>query len=292
MSGKTEDKDVFTGKMTRFLSTDDGQRITVCAFSIVAALVLFLLPGGSLAYLFGVPFMFFVPGFVVVRMFFWEKTSLETKFVLSLGLSVLVIIILGLILVFTPIGLNSDSTRASLIVFSVGGVAVEWLMPKPKAKKLPEEEPPVSRETPLKLDKVAVAMLATALVVSGISLGLVVTADYPSRTYFAITDDQGMTITNWTYTVGTNLTVRMEMQNGEDGPRTFICQAYAYGTDFWGTQTASKLLEKGEKWTHDVYFILAVTGHQRFDFDLYIQDGSEPPVFYANLHIWIHLVSV
>ena len=288
MTEKTQEKDDFAAKATRFLSTDDGQRITICAFSIVATLVLLAFPGGYLALLFGVPFMFFVPGFVVVRMFFWEKTSLEAKFVLSLGLSVLVIIILGLILVFTPIGLNSDSTRASLIVFSIGGVALERFLPVLRVKRSPEPPLPPNY-APLKLDKVAVAMLATALVVSGISLGLVVTADYPSRTYFAITDDEGMAITNWTWPLGTNLTIVMEMKNGEDGPRTFICQAYGYETDFWGTQTSSRLLQKGEKWTQEVHFDLAVIGHMRFDFDLYIQDGAQPPMFYANLHIWIYV---
>jgi len=289
MTEKTKGQGDLTARTTRFLRTDDGQRITICVFAILATLVLVAFPGGNFALLFGTPFMFFVPGFVVVRMFFWKDTSLEAKVILSLGLSVLVIILLGLILVFTPIGLNSDSTRASLVMFSIGGVALERFVPRLRAKKSGDETLSPNY-APLKLDKVVVAMLATALVVSGISLGLVVTADYPSRTYFAITDQDGMTITTWTWPVGTNFTVLMEMKNGEDGPRTFICQAYAYESDFWETQTASKLLQKGEKWTQEAYFILALTGHQRFDFDLYIQDGTQPPVLYANLHIWIHMV--
>ena len=277
-------------RFVNYLETQNGQRVAICTFSIVATLVLLALPGGTLAYVFGIPFMFFVPGFAVVRMFFWKGTSPEVKVVLSTGISILVVIFLGLLLVLTPIGLDSNTTRASLIVFALGAVAVEtfWLNADRGATK---EETPQRAAKPVKFDKVVVAMLATALIVSAISLGLIVTAKYPSRTYFAVTDTNGMIVTNITWTEGTNLTLLVHMKNGENGPRNFTMLAYGVSSGFYTAQNFTKILQKNEVWNQTVSFNLTVAGYPRLDFDLYIQEGTEPPYLYGNLHIWIRVTS-
>ncbi len=272
--------------LARFLRTDNGQRIALCVFAVVSTLVLLFFPGSIAAYAFGLPFMFFVPGFAVVRLFFWKGTSPEAKFVLSLGLSILVVIFLGLFLVLTPIGLGSDSTRASLIVFTLGAVALDVFLPR-------KEEAPRKRavaqkgDAPQKPDKVVAAMLATALVVSGVSLGLIVTADYPSRTYFALTDTNDMVVTNTTFPINATLELVLHMKNGEDGQRNFTLVAYALNDPSFGTQTFSKALGKGDTWNQTVVFELVQYGYFRLDFDLYIQEGAKAPYLYGNLHLWI-----
>ncbi len=272
-----------------FLETQNGQRSAVIAFSLVATAVLVLVPGSLLAYIFGVPLMFFVPGFAVVRLFFQKGTSTEARFVLSMGLSLLVVVLLGLALVLTPIGLTSDSTRASLILFALAAVALEtfWLRADRAGPEKEPEAPPAPRE---RIDKVVAAMLATALVVSGISLGLIVTAERTSRTYFALTDENGMVLTNITWPVGSNITLLLHMKNGEDGERTFVLSAYGLG--FYGieTQTFNKTLKKNELWNQTVVFNLTQAGYFRLDFDLYIQDGDLPPFLYGNLHVWIRVL--
>lgn len=275
-------------RILAFLETDSGQRITICAFSVLATLVLILFEGDTLAFVFGLPYMFFIPGFAVVRLFFWKGTSSEAKFVLSLGLSILVVIFLGLILVLTPIGLDSNTTRLSLIIFAVGAVAVETFVPK-KASKGPDKKKEIvpAPEPRQKVDKVVAAMLAAALIVSGVSLGLVLTAEYPSRTYFAMTDENGLVITNVTRPLGTNLTVVVYVNNGEDGPRNFT--VVAYGIEILGereTQSSSVDLAEGESWNGTYNFTLNMVGYFRIDFDLYIRDESNPPYLYGNLHLW------
>jgi uncharacterized membrane protein len=274
-----------------FLETDNGQRVAICAFSIVATLALMAFEGELLAYVFGLPYMFFIPGFAVVRLFFWKDTSAEMRFVLSLGLSIIVVIILGLILVLTPIGLDPNTTRASLVLFAIGAVALETLYPwkekGPKPKEAPKPPAP-----PVKIDKVVAAMLAVALVISAISLGLVITAEYPSRTYFAMTGEDGKIITNVSRLANTSLVVNIEMMNGEDGPRAFTLVAYGGSTeDERDTQTFMKSLEEGEIWTQTVVFWLNVTGYFRVDFDLYIQNEEEPQYFYGNLHLWFGVLA-
>jgi uncharacterized membrane protein len=283
-------------RFVTYLETQNGQRVGICAFSIVAVIVLMALPGGALAYVFGIPFMFFIPGFAVVKMFFWKGTTQEAKFVLSVGISVLVVILLGLILVLTPIGLDSTTTRASLIIFALAAVAIEtfWL----HSDRGTSGEQQVTRRSVKKIraDKVVVAMLATALVVSAISLGLIVTAKYPSRTYFALTDEDGKIISNASWVVGTNLTLLLHMKNGESGTRNFTILAYGVSkgwieTDYYATHTYGRVLQKGQVWNQTVSFNLINAGcFSRLDFDLYIQMGLEPPYLYGNLHLWVRVL--
>jgi len=282
-------------RFVNYLETQNGQRVAMCAFSIVATIVLAALPGGILAYVFGIPFMFFIPGFAVVRMFFWKGTTQEAKFVLSIGISVLVLILLGLILVLTPIGLDSTTTRASLVIFTLAAVAIEtfWLRSDRGTTERQQVTQRAAKQP--RADKVVVAMLATALVVSAISVGLIVTAKYPSRTYFALTDEDGMIISNASWVEGTNLTLLLHMKNGESGPRNFTMLAYGVSkgwvnTSYYATQTFGRVLQKGYVWNQTVSFNLTEAGFSRLDFDLYIQKGLEPPYLYGNLHLWVRVL--
>jgi uncharacterized membrane protein len=228
----------------------------------------------------------FVPGFAVVRMFFWKGNTLEARFVLSLGISILVVVLLGLLLVLTPIGLDQNTTRASLIVFSLAAVASEtfWLRAD---RGVSDKQAPQRTAKPMALDLVVVAMLATALVVSAISLGLVVTAKYPSRTYFAVTDESGHVLANTTLVGPTNLTLVVHIKNGEDGQRNFTLVSYKLIPGSYTAQNFSRTLNKNELWDQAITFNLSSAGYQRVDFDLYIQKGSELPYHYGNLHIWL-----
>jgi len=274
----------------RFLKTDNGQRLAIIAFSLIASLVLWTLPGTAFAYVFGIPLLFFVPGFAVVRLFFWKGTSPEAKFVLSLGLSILVIIFLALILVLTFIGLSTDSAIASVLLFSLGAVALDifWLGREPEGAKKPVEPEPEMAQRTIKLDKVVASMLVTAVAISVISIGLIVTADYPSRTYFAVTDDTGSADINTTRNINSTLNLTLYAKNGEDGQRTFRIVAHNETISY--LQNYTRVLEKGDIWEQEVGLDLVYFGQFRIDFDLYIQKQGSPEYFYGNLHLWIEVV--
>ncbi|UCE91174.1 MAG: DUF1616 domain-containing protein [Methanobacteriota archaeon] len=284
-----------TGSVVRFLDSHNGQRIAICAYSVFATIVLMAYPGTSAALVFGLPYLFFIPGFALVRLTFWKNTSMEAKFVLSMGLSILVVIFLGLFLVLTPIGLNSDTTRLSMILFSLGAVALEffvWPADRYDEKEAEQRETDI-REEPFKLDKVVVAMLGTALVVSAISLGLIITAEYPSRTYYAMTDESGSADINTTYALGTNLTLMIEMHNGEDGARTFTLYAYhANLTAVSQEQRFNYTLASGDTVNQSVTFSLNEPGVFRLVFLLYIQEeGHDMYVYSENpVQLWIEVV--
>ena len=282
-------------KVARFLESHNGQRISICLYSVFATIVLLLYPGTSAALVFGIPYLFFIPGFALVRLVFWKGTSLEAKFVLSMGLSILVVILLGLLLVLTPIGLNSDTTRASMILFSLGAVALEFFVwPAGRGEEETEDRREEKiKEEPFKLDKVVVAMLGTALVVSAISIGLIITAEYPSRTYYAMTDESGSANINTTYVVGTNLTLIIEMHNGEDGPRTFTLQAFGTNdTSVFDEQLFRYELASGDTVNESITFHLAEPGVFRLVFMLYIQEEGHEPYLYSEnpVQLWIEVV--
>lgn len=281
--------------IVRFLESHNGQRIAICAYSVFATVVLLTYPGTSAALVFGIPYLFFVPGFALVRLVFWKNTSMEAKFVLSMGLSIVIVILLGLLLVLTPIGLNSDTTRSSMILFSLGAVALEffvWPADRKDEHAEPEERPQTVQEEPFKFDKVVVAMLGTALVVSAISLGLIITAEYPSTTYYAMTDESGSANINTTYPLGTNLTLIIEMHNGEDGPRTFMLYAYgANDTAIFQEQRFNYTLAAGDTVNQSVTFALDEPGVSRLVFRLFIQEEGHDMYLYSEnpVQLWIQV---
>lgn len=65
----------------------------------------------------GIPFVLFLPGYSLVLYFFGEKEWLE-KIVLGIALSIVIVPILGLILNFSPFGINFISTAISTGAFS------------------------------------------------------------------------------------------------------------------------------------------------------------------------------
>jgi len=266
-----------------FLGSNNGQRVSVAAFALAATAVVIAFPGSYAAYAFGMPLLFFVPGFATVRLVFWKRTSLEAKFVLSLGLSIIVIILLGLALVLTPIGLDSNTTRGSVLVYTLAVIALEtFWKPAQASEKKPQKKP-----QPVKVDKVVAAMIATALGVSAVSLGLIITAEYPSRTYFAMTDENGNATIPSVVDLGTNMTFVIEMHNGEDGPRDFLMLAHNWNSSIFGERWYNSTLGKGETISLDIVFELNVTGVYRIDFDLYMQEEGKEPEFYGNLHHWV-----
>ena len=272
-----------------FLGTEDGQRLAICGYSVLATLLLLSYPGGAFALVIGIPLLFFVPGFALVRLFFWKGTSIEAKFVLSLGLSIMAVIFLALFLVLTPIGLDQDTTRASLVAFTTGAVAIEAFIRPAKTsanegKSVPPAEP---MDKKVKLDLSIAAMIVAAMVVSVISLGMVITAHYPSTTYFAITDETGSANINTSRPYNTTFSVIVHMKNGEDGPATF--RMVAYNLTLFGEHANSSLLEKGQTWEVPVDVDLIYYGVFRIDFDLYITEEGQQEYLYGNLHLWVNV---
>ncbi|HJJ80031.1 MAG TPA: DUF1616 domain-containing protein, partial [Methanocorpusculum sp.] len=67
--------------------------------------------------IFTVPVILFIPGYVLIAALFPEKTSIDgiERFALSVGLSIAVVPLIGLVLNYTPFGIRLDPIVISLV---------------------------------------------------------------------------------------------------------------------------------------------------------------------------------
>ena len=121
-----------TLKKVLFLQKTAWYWITI-AFVAAAAISIFVVPDGiyPLAYLriiLGAIFVLFLPGFVLIRAIFPAKfvTNLSSQNMdtldcaaLSLGVSIAIVTITGLLLNYLPFGLNLASITISLLVLTI-----------------------------------------------------------------------------------------------------------------------------------------------------------------------------
>ncbi|MDO5846135.1 MAG: DUF1616 domain-containing protein, partial [Methanocorpusculum sp.] len=71
--------------------------------------------------IFTVPVILFIPGYVLIAALFPEKKSIDgiERFALSVGLSIAVVPLIGLVLNYTPFGIRLDPIVISLTIFTV-----------------------------------------------------------------------------------------------------------------------------------------------------------------------------
>jgi len=69
--------------------------------------------------IFAVPVILFIPGYVLIAALFPEKKSIDgiERFALSVGLSIAVVPLIGLVLNYTPFGIRLDPIVSALVIF-------------------------------------------------------------------------------------------------------------------------------------------------------------------------------
>ena len=154
---------------------------------ICMALSIFLVPfvffdiSGALRVVLGLPFILFIPGYVLVFALFPSRKSdkgVDTveRIALSFGLSIAVVPLLGLLLNYTPWGIRLEPILFSLIlfIFGVGSFGVyRWFT-------LPSEERFIIAfsfsfpRSETRLDKALSIVLVTSLIIAGVLLVYVV----------------------------------------------------------------------------------------------------------------------
>ena len=110
--------------------------VNVAVLLLITAILAF--PSNILRIVLGVPFILFFPGYVLMATLFTRKASMENmqRIALSLGTSIAIVPIIGLILNLTPWGITLESVLSSTTAFIVVMSAVAWV----RRKQLPKEE--------------------------------------------------------------------------------------------------------------------------------------------------------
>jgi len=130
---------------TYLFTSESAWYWTIIALALVTTLTVFTIPQDRylLAYIrnvLGVIFVLFLPGYSFVKAFFPTKVPIKTssesfdkieRVVLSIGMSIALSPILGLILYYTPLGIGLTPITLSLLglttVFATAAVAREYL---------------------------------------------------------------------------------------------------------------------------------------------------------------------
>ena len=103
---------------------------------VLLILVITFVPSTPLRIILGLPFLLFFPGYVLITALFPRKNQLGPveRTALSLGFSVAIVALTGLILNYTPWGIGVYSTLISVSAFIAGMSLVTWNQQRRLAK--------------------------------------------------------------------------------------------------------------------------------------------------------------
>jgi uncharacterized membrane protein len=266
--------------------------LVINILTIVLILITVFLPLEILRIIFGLPVALFFPGYTLIAVLFPHKDDLNTleRVALSFGLSIALVALIGLILSYTPWGIQLYSVLFAVTLFIVATSVVASLR---RRQLSPEERFSVSFGLDLSGWVVSGRMyrgLSIILILAILgSLGMLV--------YAIGTREVGEKYTQF-YVLGMNgkpegYPVNLEVgekvevilgivnQEGED----MSYRVRVAGDGISGDKIESLFLADQEKWEHEISFIPTRVGeNQKVEFLLYKQAETSP---YRELHLWI-----
>jgi uncharacterized membrane protein len=267
--------------------------IIIIILSILTVIAVLALPdGNALRILFAIPFLLFIPGYALVS-FLWTKKgdlgNLE-RIALSFGLSIAIIIVLGLILNYTPWGLS-----LLLILMSCFGFIIAFsMLALYRRMKTPVEERFFIRfdfglpkgELP-RTDKILTILIVASLIVAGSVLGYVVVTQKTGERYteFYILDKNGTTEDYpKNLTVGESKTIIVGIVNHEGERTNYSIKINLLNKtdDMNDTWNYSIAVNDDERHEFNFDFSIASNDTYRLEFLLFRETDVEP---YLELHL-------
>jgi uncharacterized membrane protein len=249
---------------------------------------------GPLRIALGLLFVLFFPGYSLISALFPRRSSLGgiERVVLSFALSIAVVVLIGLVVNYTPWGINLYSVIISVTLFIVIASAVAWyrlwrLPPKERFSVPVSISPPRWGKKGLG-DKILYACLALAILLAIGSLVYVIATPKEGErfTEFYILNVDGQA-ENYPEQVAAGEPVELII-----GVVNHEYQALSYRIDIviegaTNKEIAVDELAHQEKWEDVVSFIPQSSGEgQRVDFWLYKNTETEP-CFEEPLHLYI-----
>lgn len=272
--------------------------------------------------IFTVPVILFIPGYVLIAALFPEKTSIDgiERFALSVGLSIAVVPLIGLVLNYTPFGIRLNPIVISLVLFTLimmiitlyrrarlsdeEKFAVPFEMVKPALK---EELFPKGQG---KFDKALSIILIAAVIVAAVTTVFVIAfpKDGEKFTEFYILGEDKMADDYpEKFSVNSQQFVWIGIGNHEYRDVTYTVETLLLNAE-WDSATnssvihASMPLDRFEvsvldntTYLEKYYFSVPYTGYNRLEFLLYNETvpsasaSAEEKIesSYRDLHLWI-----
>lgn len=270
--------------------------------------------------IFTVPVILFIPGYVLIAALFPEKTSIDgiERFALSVGLSIAVVPLIGLVLNYTPFGIRLNPIVISLVLFTLimmiitlyrrarlsdeEKFAVPFEMVKPALK---EELFPKGQG---KFDKALSIILIAAVIVAAVTTVFVIAfpKDGEKFTEFYILGEDKMA-DDYPEKFPVNSQQFVWIGNHEYRDVTYTVETLLLNAE-WDSATnssvihASMPLDRFEvsvldntTYLEKYYFSVPYTGYNRLEFLLYNETvpsasaSAEEKIesSYRDLHLWI-----
>jgi uncharacterized membrane protein len=116
----------------------EHELLAVLGLSFPLIITIYVIPISALRIILGAPYVLFFPGYTLVVALFPGRDDLDVieRLGLSLGLSIAVLPLMGLLLNYTPLGITLLTTLGSAICFMIGATAVAYYR---RGKLAPEE---------------------------------------------------------------------------------------------------------------------------------------------------------
>jgi len=264
--------------------------LNALAWLLVA--IIFFLPSNLFRIIIGIPFIVFFPGYALTTALFPRRNQSGDlqRLLLSFGLSIIVVPLVGLMLNYTPWGISLDTVPLSTAIFILAASVVAWY----RYRRLNEQERfTIAFNLSLapwkaqgQANKFLSVILILVIVGSMVTLGYAIAAPKTGETFteFYILGLEGKAIRYpRELKVGEEGSVIVGIINREHESMSYRVEVRTDGVS--NNQIGPLELAHDEKWQEIVSFIPDRAGdNQKVEFLLYKSGESEA---YRELHLWV-----
>ena len=272
-----------------------NELILINILSLFLIAIITLTPFRIVRIILGLALVLFFPGYTLISALFPKRTDLDTieRVALSLGLSIAVVPLIGLVLNYTPWGIRLYPILICLTGFIIAMSVVAWFR---RRYILPSERLSISINLNFafwtkqsKMDKILTAALIASIIVAIGALVYVISTPKAGEkfTEFYILGEEGKAEGYpRKLMAGESTYVILGIVNHEHEPTTYTTRVLI------GNQQANSIgpvtLENKEKWEKKIDFTPTQSGENvKVQFLLYKGNQSDP---YYNLHLWIDVL--
>jgi uncharacterized membrane protein len=242
----------------------------------------------------GIPLVLFSPGLTLMLALFPKRGQISgvERLAFSLGLSIALVPLFGLILNYTPWGITLDSILYIVGFFIFIMSVIAWL----RSRRLPDgkkprieihfDRPPTGTDV---LDKILFIILVVAVFGVFGTVGYLISRPEPGKgfTEFYLLGQEGK-LADYPEQLMAGETAKIVIGIANHEGETLV---YSVKIRIDGHETAVTqpvLLGENEKWEGEVDFMPEVAGdNQKVEFLLYKGDEIEPSII--PLHLWIEV---
>lgn len=265
---------------------------------VILIIIINFLPANIFRIILALPFLLFFPGYTFMAALFPRKSQIGgiERIVLSLGLSIVIVPLIGLALNYTAWGIRLEPVLYSISIFIFAASIVAWL----RRRRLPAGE---CFFTGCQFKKVSIrqswagygnrgrvlsVILVIAILGTVCNLGYVVANPKVGErfTEFSVLGPEGR-IEDYPHEIvaGDNVMVLLSIANREHETTTYRVEIMIDG-QIAGT-AGPVTLEHEQEWETTVNFTLSSVGdNQKAEFLLFKEGESEP---YRSLHLWLNV---